>query len=324
MKKSVLIVLLAVAFSSLKAQTDFAIPDAPAFTAVQQQPTAILRASSSKEFMVNIGTAILSETVNQSPWGVEYSFYKRLKIPVALSYATNLSPVRSVALGIRWDILNEINAQKNTTFDSLINNLTASSNEIIAEAEKSVASKHNIDISTVRTNPAYQTEIAKTANDLVGPNKDFNLLREMVKDTVEKLLWNKNVLTLAVAAGFTSSDGSYDMLSVGNRRIQAWGVYTYQLGDMLQINANISFLQQHRNGYDTTSSGFAVRGHYGINELKGTLDFSLLAAKEYKPNWQFSFGAEYNFIDNYWLLGRIVYDTKSDKVIPTIDIKVGM
>ncbi len=324
MKNSLLLVLLLVIPSSLVAQTDFAIPDAPAFTVVQQQPTAILRASSSKEFMVNFGTAILSETVNQSPWGIEYSFNKRLKLPIALSYATNLSPVRSVAFGVRCDLMNQISAQEDSVFIKEINKLTAGSNAIIREAELSLAKKYNVDTSVIRNSVEYLDEIAKVANQLASENKDFNLLRTLVKDSVEKLLWNKNILTVAIAAGFSSSDGTYDMLSTNNRRIQAWGAYTYQFGNMVQINANVTFLQEHRTGYDTTSGGFALRGHLGSNNLKGILDFSLIAAKEYKPRFEFSLGAEYNVIDNYWLLGRVVYDWKTDKVVPTIDIKVGI
>lgn len=307
---------------NLFCQTDFVIPDAPAFAVIQKEPTAILRASDSKELMLNVGSSLISESLNQNPWGLEYSLDKKYHFPIAFSFATNLSPIRSIALGIRYNLINEVEAQKDTTFNKAIHELSKLSGDFGRLATIQVAENHKITLEEASIQ--YTDEIATVANIMLIQSKEFNLYKDSAKIYAENLLWNEKIFSLAIASRFSSSDDSYGMLNINDRKIQFWGIYTFKIGSTIQLNANFTALNEKNYSIDTSSAGIVVRGLYGSNSLKGFLDASTIFANGSKPKIEFSLGTEFRLIDNFWLVGRLVYNAISEKVVPTFDLKVGI
>ncbi len=310
--------------SCIRAQGDFVIPDVPAFAVVQVQPVTILRVSSPKDFVVNL--AALANVEANSPWGLEYNLKTKTSIPLSVSVASCLTGHRSLGLGLRWDIVNNVEINNNDEYKKFLTQLSSinvSSMSIIDKATAVIAQRHNRSVRQVESDPKYQEEISNLASELADASKSFQALLQEARHQTEALLWRKTVVSLAVASAFHSTDGGYTNLRVDNRLMQSWLSAVIELDTHFVFNTSASYRMRSEMGQDSSAFSIAGRILYGANAFKGVGDLSYSKQSGQDAELSYSLGLEGRVLDNYWLFFRLMYPSLTKKVIPMLELRVG-
>lgn len=301
----------------------FAIPEAPAFSLLDAQPSRILRPGSARDIAIGIVGALDGSIDVPNSFAVEFAPLPliagdRLTLgryqahPVRyrtrLSFATQRVKMRArsqIALGLRTSLLDESDPR---TSRILLDRLRAllerhARNDDSLEARIEAAGINLLAVDRGSLAPAQRriVDSLRALHDAVehSLNTSFaNRLREWDEDSV----WNRRMLDVAVAARWSSRDSTARGL-----RSDAWAAWlTYGTGyrRWLQwlVGTRLALERDSLRAHHVASTALTTRLYLGANRYKVFGEVQGEARQSRAPAWLLATGSELALDRSIWLV----------------------
>ncbi|MDQ7815553.1 MAG: hypothetical protein RDU14_00845 [Melioribacteraceae bacterium] len=290
-----------------KVRVDFAVPDAPAFKVLQNDPSSVLRPASARDVAITIADLFQGGKIPEN-YALEISpglifgnsltryqanpFFYRARISLATKSLENSA--RQVGAGVRLTLWDETDLRMDKTLQAELINLGEQSVNLMAECGKELA-ENGIDL----FQPDYD-DLLNACLDKKDVYKKIYSMIETQREIAKKKKWNAPIVEVGLAMSALSGDSLAKNLAVDSYRW--WLAGAFPLGSEGQIVAGLNGgITKNSNGeLKNSESNFSLRGYYGDNQQKVFLEGGIRAASEFIPSISFNIGYEYNLLNGLW------------------------
>jgi hypothetical protein len=289
-----------------KVRVDFAVPDAPAFKVLQNDPSSVLRPASARDVAITIADLFQGGKIPEN-YALEFSpglifgnsltryqenpFFYRARISFATKSLENSA--RQVGAGIRLTLWDETDLRMDKTLQAELIKLGEQSVNLLAECVSELEDE-GIDDEQSDYQGLLNERLEEKGFEKISPLIDKR--REIAK----KKKWNAPIVEVGFAMSALSGDSLAKNLAVDSYRW--WLAGAFPLGSEGQIVAGLNGgITKNTNGeLKNSESNFGLRGYYGNNQQKVFFEGGIRAASEFLPSLSFNIGYEYNLLNGLW------------------------
>ncbi|MFN2397757.1 MAG: hypothetical protein ABR543_03780 [Gemmatimonadaceae bacterium] len=318
-------------------RVNFAVPDAPAFSLIDVEPSKILRPQSVRELAVAF-SGFQSEGHSfrvPNSFAVEFSpglliggehlklaDYKpnrwlyRARISAATKHDTVTDAPTLIALGLRTTVIDEADPRWHSAEVLIVTNMTDSINAIYVNARRRLG---------VRTPEGDIIPLTLTADE----QAQVDALNARIKRRWEALKWNAEQLEFAAGAGARAADPSGQSLRAIEYAV--WGTYATGLGTtwahwLLGVKAS--------SARDTSLEEFKSSGtvssrlYIGTNRYKAFVEGQVAGRQERRPEWLCNSGIELYVAPSIWANFTAALEksdpTRKSRLVTRFKLKTGL
>jgi len=296
---------------SQDARLNFAIPDAPAFKILDEDPSTIMRPTSVREVTAAVSDFVKSGNVLPNLFAVEFSpgmliggssltiqgykdqkFLYRTRISAATHRLDEGSGGTLASIGVRVTFTDDSDPRLDDEFVEKLGNLAMSMNRRVASVVQ-------------KTRPVKTGKITATLVEDSTMNDSVN--RDDLEETLTRLRaeqkdakWNASIVEAGAAARYLSVD-SLARNAVVNKYggwfeaafpVSQWGQFLFGIAASLERNAAGSF--------DSSSVAISGRIYFGSNDLK-FFGEAQVEGQDRDANRLVRIGGEIATLDGFWL-----------------------
>lgn len=286
-------------------KTKFAVPDAPAFTILDENPSNILKPASVKDIAIVFSSFLDNKNQLSLPksFAAEFSpgllisgrnltireyrenkWLYRLRLSVGTSRPGNAKSATNLAFGIRMTLNDESDPRTNDEYLLDATKLSEQIQGLVDERRRTLG-------------PTATMFEIENDQELIAEKKK---LVDKFKENWFENKWNKNISELAIAIKTASKDSLAHNLELS--KVSFWFTAAYAYGDwgqfLIGVNAN-SERNMLANRFKTSGS-IAARFYAGTNNYKIYVQFEGSLIEESKTQWMFNSGLELKIQENIW------------------------
>lgn len=293
---------------------NFAVPDMPAFNALEKEPSNLLRPSTAKDFSI-IGNQFLSGTslvipksiaIELAPFALmkynkltlkdyqEHKFFYNSRISIG-SYRDSLGSGSKLGIGYRVSLIDKGDIKHDKNLSKLYEVLAKIKNERVKIMD-SIMDKRKITPDKLAMDDKILKELEAEVDSLVK-KKQRDASLPMIEDYLDSA-WNDQRLDLAVSWVGASPDTL--VKNIHFNKFLFWLTYAHPLkksGQFL-IGANLQYIKK-----DSIDFSIPMRFYAGNNQLKFFTEGQFLYKQRATPtsNLIIRLGCEYNLYSGMWL-----------------------
>lgn len=293
---------------------NFAVPDLPAFNALDVEPSNLLRPSTPKDFSIvtdefyNGTNIIIPKTIAVELAPITLMRYNKLtlndyqKNPVLYNSRISIGTLRDstnvsrISIGLRTTLINKGDIKNDKNLKKVMDYLrdkNKSRNEYIDKELKRLG-KTDIEFAN---DEELQKEINASFEKIYLAKNDS--LTTLIQDYKKNKLWNAEKLDVAIA--FVGSSPDSIAKNIEYNSFSIWITYARPIGENGQflIGGNVNFNKLDSVNY--TNFSLPARIYVGTNEIKGFVEGQYLYKQHEKSNNAIlRLGCEYNLYKGLW------------------------
>lgn len=298
---------LNVSLDSIFSNQNFAVPDLPAFNALEFEPGNLLRPSSPRDFSVaasefyNGNSIIIPKSV-----AVEIApivLMRKNKLTLADYQKTPIIYNSRISVGTLRDSLNvsRVAIGYRTT---IINKGDIKGEERLAEVISFLRDKNTSRAEFFNSSGYTDFQLAENPSLVDSLNRVFDKQyaekERRAKDILDLKTWNEQRLDVAIALAGSSPDSLAETISFN--ALHVWLTYGHPLGSNAQllIGTNLKVYVDNKSNYFDFS--LPIRAYVGTNSLKGFAEGQYVFRQNLKTNNLIvRLGCEYHLYNGFWL-----------------------
>jgi hypothetical protein len=325
---------------------NYAIPDAPAFKALNIQPSEIMRPSTTQELALILSNQALGSSL-PSAFALECSPYLMIggesltlkqyqesvldrvlyhtRISVASQRGGITGDTTRLSFGIRFTLLDESDLRLDKHYI----------NQIYSFNDSLLAMESRIRDYFRRPGPVYYglSDVQKDSiNTLVSDST--RIATKALEDSISverenaiKRNWNKPIVEVGLAVAGYSADSVHTSGIIGDKaalwlvaagNIQEWGQWV--------IGANGSLRRNNQGDMSVLDGSLGARMYAGSNTVKGFMELSWQAKESFLPMYLYQIGTELRVYSVFWVnlsAGVESVNGGGTKFTSTIDVRIG-
>jgi hypothetical protein len=290
---------------------DFAVPDLPAFNALQSEPSSILRPSSPKEFSViadeffNGKNIIIPKSFAAEIAPIVIARYNKLtlrdyqKHPIIYNSRISIGTLRDslntshIAIGFRTTLINKGDIKSDKNLRLILDDLQKR-NKGRNEYYDRELQKLGKDEAYFADHPELQTKFSHEFDSI------YNSSPQNIKDYKENKFWNAEKLDIAISLVGSSQDSIAKNIKFNS--LLAWITYARPIGKNGQILGGLSLNSYKKDNQNYFDFSLQSRLYIGINQLKSFAECQYLYKNSDKTNnLIFRIGCEYYLYNGIWV-----------------------
>lgn len=298
---------LNVNLDSLFSNQNFAVPDLPAFNALEIEPGNLLRPSSPRDFSIvaseffNLGSIVIPKSMAVEVAPIVLMRKNKLtledyqKTPILYNTRVSVGTLRDslnvsrVAIGFRTTIINKGDIKGEKRLAEVVNFLR----------DKNASRNEFLDNSGY--NNFHFAENPSLADSL---NREFDKLyaekEKRAKDILDLKTWNEERLDFAIALVGSSQDSIAENINFNS--LHVWLAYGHPLGSNAQLLVGTNLRAHIDNKSYFFDFSLPVRAYVGTNTLKGFAEGQYVYKQNIKTNnFIVRLGCEYHIYKGFWL-----------------------
>jgi hypothetical protein len=290
---------------------DFAVPDLPAFNALQSEQSNLLRPSSPKEFSLianeffNGNNIIIPKAIAIEVAPIVLVRYNKLtlgdyqKNPVLYNSRISMGTMRDsnnrsrLAIGFRTTLLNKGDIKNDKNLKLILEDLRSENkgrNDYFDQELKKLGKSEEY----FAEHPELQTKL----------NNEYDSIKSTVSQNVidykNYTYWNAEKLDLAFS--FVGSSQDSIAKNIKYNSFLAWLTYAMPAGKNGQILAGLSINSYKKESSDFLDFSLQSRFYIGINQLKSFVECQYLYKSSDKSNNVIArLGCEYHLYNGIWI-----------------------
>lgn len=293
---------------------NFAVPDLPAFNALDVEPGNLLRPSTPKDFSIvtdkfyNGTNIIIPKRIAVELAPITLLKYNKLTLsqyqrnPVLYNSRISIGTLRDstnvshLAIGFRTTLINKGDIKNDKNLKKVLDYLhdkNKSRNEYI----NNELIRLGMTELEFANDEQLQNELNASFDKIYAGKNDS--LNNLIQDYKRNKLWNAEKLDVAVSFVGSSSDSLAKNIQYNS--LLFWITYAMPLGENGQflIGANVHFNKIESTNY--TNFSLPARMYVGTNEIKGFVEGQYLYKQYEKTNNAIlRLGCEYNLYKGLW------------------------
>lgn len=296
---------------------DLSVPDAPAFSILDVQPSTILRPSSLREVSILVSRFLEEGSALPQALAVELSpallirgnqlrlsDYRKsawlYRARVSVASVPSVDAGTDVSVGLRFTLIDRSDMRCDPKLLDQLYRIGREINDVQAEANRIYIGNPALFEDLPQAEQAKRREMAEAYVDsALGRRADDTILQ--ARDEAKQRLWNAEILEFAFASKFHAADSTISALRASSHAV--WVTWGLPLGSpgMILMGGRGMVRENAASSVDLFTVSGSLRAYYGTETFKGFLEASGSWASDLLPRFNANLGGELNLLNGLWL-----------------------